>query len=81
MRDQVTAGEMRAMLREHALIAAPGEILVVQVPPDWSPSVVRDLQDALRAGCDVIGADLRVLVVPGTAVTVAQMPSDPLPDL
>jgi hypothetical protein len=41
--------ELRFILREHALILRPGEILIVQVPPDWSPAIVRDLQDALRA--------------------------------
>jgi hypothetical protein len=75
----LTPGQLRVMLREHALIVAPGELLVVMVPPDWPPRDVRELNDALSAWCDdlVTGSGIKVLVVPGTAVTVAQMPADP----
>ncbi len=76
-RDEVTPGELRALAREHALIVAPGEVLVIEVPPDWAPRIIRELQDALWAYCGHLEADIKVLVVPGTAVTVAPMPPDP----
>lgn len=77
--DDITSGELRSMLRQHALIVQPGEMLVIQVPPDWSVGHVTDLQNAIRAYCEdpSLGPVFRVLVVPGTAVTVAAMPSDP----
>jgi hypothetical protein len=72
----LTAAQMRILLRERALVVGPGELLVVQVPPDWPPMKLRDLQDALRvyAECEL---GIPVMVVPGTAVTVARMPDDP----
>lgn len=35
------ASELRFLLREHALILEPGEVLIVMVPPDWSPAWCR----------------------------------------
>jgi hypothetical protein len=33
----MSPGELRAMLREHGVVVGPDEVLVVMVPPDWSP--------------------------------------------
>jgi hypothetical protein len=102
--NDLTNGELRELLRQHTLIAAPGELLVVMVPPDWTPWQVRELSDALNAitsdpwfgfgpppdeppacGCPHPqpwdGPITRVLVVPGTAITIARMPEDPFADL
>lgn len=76
----LTPGELRVLLREHTAVLAPGEVLVVMVPPTWTPREVGELQTALRAVCgdpEWLGARLPVLVVPGTAIGVAQMPPDP----
>jgi hypothetical protein len=78
-----TTAQLRELLRDHALVVAPGETLVVMIPPDWGPIHCRELQDALTAYCTDPddGLGFRVLVVPGLAVTVAQMPDDPFGDL
>jgi hypothetical protein len=70
--EDIAPAELRAMLREHALIVGPGETLVVTVPPDWSPQTVRDLNDALGAVSFDMG--FQTLVTPGTAVTVEHLP-------
>jgi hypothetical protein len=79
----LATGELRELLRQHALVIAPGESLIVMVPPDWQPRDVRELNDALSAICadPVYGTGFRVLAVPGTAITVAPEPPDPFPDL
>jgi hypothetical protein len=77
-----TVGELRELLRDHALVITPGETLILTVPPDWQPIHVRELQDALTCYCTdpEQGFGFRILVVPGLAVTVAQMPADPFGD-
>jgi hypothetical protein len=72
----ITPGELRAMLRDHALVISPGEVLIVTVPPVWRPQDVRDINDALKLAGYELG--IRLLVVPGTAVTVGRMPLAPL---
>jgi hypothetical protein len=83
--NDITAAQLRLLLREHALVVAPGEVLVVQVPPDWSPVIIRELSDGLRAVCSdtgfLGGVTIPVLVVPGTAVTVARLDDLPGGDL
>jgi hypothetical protein len=101
----LSPGELRELLRQATLLAAPGELLVVMVP-GFTPWQVRELSDALNAVCAdpyilgpqpaqtdsdqctcghpyyaTPGTGIRVLVVPGTAVTIAQVPADPFPDL
>jgi hypothetical protein len=68
--DGLSAGELRALLREHLIIMTPGEILVVMVPPDWTPLQVREYNDALRAYCEdsELRLGIRAIAVPGTAV-------------
>jgi len=80
---QLSPGQLRAMLREHAVVVGPDEVLVVMVPPDWSPQDVRDLGDGLRACCQdpELGNGMKILVIPGTALAVQQVPEDPFPDL
>jgi hypothetical protein len=76
-------GELRELLRQHAVVMGPDEVLVVMVPPDWSPRDVRELGDGLRA-CSQdpeLGNGMKILVIPGTALAVAQEPADPFPDL
>lgn len=75
----ISPEQLREMLRDHAVVIAPGEALVVMVPPSWPPHDVRDLQDALRAACfdPDMGIRFPVLVVPGNAIAVAAMPPDP----
>lgn len=62
------AAQLRFLLREHSLILQPGEVLVVMVPPDWSPAWCQDLHDALNAVLFDYG--FAAVVSPGTAVAV-----------
>jgi hypothetical protein len=64
------ADELRFLLREHTLILEPGEVLVVMVPPDWSPAWCRDLHDALNAV--LFDHGFAAVVTPGTAVAVGK---------
>jgi hypothetical protein len=64
------AAELRFLLREHSLVLGPGEVLVVMVPPSWSPSWCRELSDALNAVMYEHGVP--VIVTPGTAVAVGR---------
>jgi hypothetical protein len=61
---KLDANELRFLLREHSLILEPGEVLVVMVPPDWSPTWCRDLHDALNAVLWDYG--FAAVVTPGT---------------
>jgi hypothetical protein len=72
--DDISAAELRSILRRNALVVGPGEVLVVTVPPSWQIGAIQDLMTALNA---YLGPEIRALVVPGTAVTVARMPDDP----
>jgi hypothetical protein len=65
----------RALMREHAVIVGPDEVLVVQVPPVWTPREVRELNDALAAYGWELG--MRVLAVPGTGMAAVTVPADP----
>jgi hypothetical protein len=107
--EDLTPGEIRELLRQCALIVAPGETLIIMVSDHFTPRQVRELNDSLNAiaqdpwwpnppppppgtdtgctctcscpACTFTWAPMRVIVVPGTAVTVAQIPEDPFPDL
>jgi hypothetical protein len=73
------AAALCAALRDRAVIVHPGEVLIVQVPPDWPVQDIRDLNDALLAYTTDpdYRLDIKVLVVPGTGLAVAQPPADP----
>ena len=47
----LTPGELRELLRDHALIVAPGELLVVMTGDHLTPWQIRELSDALNAVC------------------------------
>ena len=71
----ISDDELRAMLRQHAVVIAPGEVLVVMVPHWWAPEDVIGLNERLSYAASEYG--FPVLVAPGNAVGVALMPPDP----
>jgi hypothetical protein len=71
--DDITPAELRDMLRQHALVIGPGEVLVVTLGDSFTPLQCREIYDALSAVSWDLG--FRVIVTPGCAVTVAAAPA------
>lgn len=70
--EDITPADLRALLRDHALVIGPGEVLVVMLGDRFTPLQCREISDALTAVSYDLG--FRVLVTPGSAVTVAPVP-------
>jgi hypothetical protein len=70
------ADEARALLREFAVVVRPGETLILRVGNGYTPSQVRELQDALNRIADYHHMGFKVLVVPGDELAVAQPETD-----
>lgn len=70
----LTEDEVRSLLRECVTVVKPGETLVILADRDWTPSQVRELQDALDAGIKYRDLGIHALVVPGAELGVAEPP-------
>jgi hypothetical protein len=70
--DPLTPDEIRQILRECVTVVKPGEVLVVRVSPDCTPSQVREYQDSLNAVRAAGGITCEVLVLPAEELGVAE---------
>ena len=78
MSDPLTKDEVRQLLRECVTVVKPGEILVLQPGPDYTPDQLRAMQELVVWWLGENAPKIQVLVVPGGAhQVVRQVPAGP----
>ena len=75
----LTPETARALAREYVTIIQPGEVLVIRVAGNWTPSMVRECQEAFESMAGYRDLDIAILFVPGEEFAVARPPAPAAP--
>jgi hypothetical protein len=65
---------VRQLLRECVTVVKPGEVLFLRCPADFTPTHIRDLQEAVSEWLEYNALEVRVLAVPWVEMAVAEAP-------
>ena len=71
----LTPDVVRQLLRESVTVVKPGEVLFLAGDPNWTPTQIREIQQAVSAWLEHNAPDVKVLVLPHGDMSVAEAPA------